>query len=400
MTYRLYPTPSQQSRLFHYLYVGRTLYNHALEQRIACYKDKDSKSLSFIDQTMDLTHLRAVSQVLADIPVSIERDALDRLDKAYSNFFRRVKEGKEKPGFPRFKSANRWNSFGISNPGKVIWHNTKIYVAGVGKINGRNVRAFVGKAKVLRIVLKAGKWYAKVVVDDGQEPPALQSVKSAIGIDVGLSAFATLDTGEKVENPRFYRNMERRLAKANRNVSRKVKGSRNRRKAVVRLQQVHAKIQDQRSNFTHHLSKRLIAEHQLIAVEDLIIKGMVRNKRLSKSILDAAWGQFIFQLSYKAEEAGCLLLKVNPRGTSQECSKCGQTVQKDLSVRVHSCPHCDLVLDRDVNAAKNILQRALRDRSAPGPGRGIGNACGGDVRPASVGGPLRSRKSLPCSIQG
>ena len=314
-TYALYPTPAQAARLFHYLYVGRKIYNDGLAQRIAYYKET-GESLSYMTQTADLTILRSVSQVLADVPVAIERDALDRLDKAYSNFFRRVKEGSEKPGFPRFKSADRWNSFAIAKPARVIRHGCKIYVSGVGLISGRNVRQFTGVAKTLRVLFKAGKWFAQVVTDDGREPPPLQPVQSVIGIDVGLESFATLSTGEKIENPRFFRKLERKLARAQRNVSRKVKGSRNRRKAIRHVRRVHAAIQNQRSNFTHHLSKRIVAEHQLIAVEALNINGMVRG-RLAKSILDAAWGQFIFQLAYKAEEAGCLLVKVNPRGTSQ-----------------------------------------------------------------------------------
>jgi putative transposase len=224
--------------------------------------------------------------------------------------------------------------------------------------------------------LKAGKWFAQVVADDGQSPPALQPVKSAIGIDVGLTSFATLSTGEKVENPRFYRKMERKLARQQRSVSRKVKGSSNRRKAVRRLQGIHAGIADARNNFTHHLSKMIVRTNQLIAVEALVIRAMVRG-RLSKSILDAAWGQFIFQLTYKAEEAGCQVVKGNPRGTSQECSNCGEIVAKDLSVRVHKCS-CGLTLDRDHNAAINILQRA-------GGGRPIRKSCGQESSDGGMG---------------
>ena len=277
MCYRLYPTPVQASRLFHYLYVGRKLYNDGLAQRITFYKET-GKLLSYITQTMDLTTIRSVSQVLADVPVWVERDALDRLDKAYANFFRRVKEGKEKPGFPRFKSANRWNSFGIANPGQVIKHGCKVYVSGIGNISGRNIRQFAGKAKTLRILFKAGKWFAHIVVDDGIGPPPVQPIKSAIGIDVGLESFATLSDGCKISNPRFYRKMERKLACAQRNVSRKVKGSKNRRKAVRRLQRIHLTIHNQRWNFTHHLSKKIVAEHQLIAVENQIGRASCRER--------------------------------------------------------------------------------------------------------------------------
>lgn len=377
-SYRLYPTATQTARLQHYLDVGRTLYNHGLSQRISYFRET-GKTLTKFAQFADLTSLRACSQVLAAVPVWVERDALSRLDAAYAGFFRRVAAGMEKPGFPRFKGAGRWNSFSVLNPGKVIRPGYKVHIVGIGSVNARNVRQFTGKAKVLRIVRRAGKWFARVVVDDGQASPPVQPIRSAVGVDVGLSSFATLSTGEKVANPRFYRRLYRKLRRAARAVSRKAKGGSNHRKAVESLQRIHLDVVNQRSNFTHHLSKRLVTENQLIAVEALTITDMVRS-RFAKSILDAAWGQFIAQLKYKAENAGVLFCAVNPRGTSQECSQCGNVVLKDLSVRTHECPVCGLVLDRDENAARNVLQRALNN-SAPGADGAIGNACGGATEP-------------------
>lgn len=368
LTYFLKPTKAQSLRLFHFLSTGRKLFNHSLEQRIKYYKET-GKSLSYYDQQADLTVLRSVSQVMRDLPVWIARDALRRLDNAFKHFFRRVKEKNGKAGFPRFKSANRWNSFSVGQPGKVIRMGNRIRVTGLDSfIRARGVRLPQGKIKEQRIVLRAGKWHCKLVVDDGLAKPPAVPVKSAIGIDVGLMHFLTDSNGEHVANPRFYRKMERKLAHAHRNVSRKNKGSKNRRRAVSRLQRVYAHISDQRWYFTHCLSKQTIAKHQLIAVEKLAISNMVRG-RFSKGILDAAWGQFLQQLHYKAESAGVTVVDVNPRGTSQECSKCGDLVLKDLSVRIHSCPSCGLVLDRDHNAARNILQRALRE-SAPALDRG------------------------------
>lgn len=369
MSYYLLPTPTQSARLFHFLQVGRKLYNHSLEQRIKYYRET-GESLSKYTQTADLTILRAVSPSLADVPVMIERDALDRLDKAFINFFRRCKEGDAKPGFPRFKGRNRWNSFGIANPGKVIRVGNRIHVAGIDTpIKARNVRIPEGKIKQLRIVHRAGKWYAKLTIDDGLQPPAKTPIVSSIGIDVGLESFATFASGEKIANPRFGRKLAKKLRRAHQRVSRRVKGSNNRRKAVRLLQRVYAKIADARWNFTHHLSKRIVREYDLIAVEKLNISGMVRG-RLAKSILDAAWGQLLFQLSYKAESAGKTFCAVNPNGTSQDCHQCGNKVVKDLSVRVHSCPSCGLSMDRDENAAKNILARACSG------GRPQTNGCG------------------------
>ncbi len=384
LTSRLYPTPSQEERLRHYLEVGRTLYNAALEQRREFYED-EGKGLTFYSQTIDLTELRAVSPILQTTPVQIERDALRRLDLAFRHFFRRVKEGNgRKPGYPRFKAAQRWNSFAMLEPGKVVY-GSRIRVSGVdGKIKTRNLRVPEGEyaIKQQRIVLRAGKWYCQIVVDDGRLPPPLLPVHSAVGIDLGLKSFAVASDGQVVENPRFARPATRKLARAHRVVSRRKKGSRNRRKAVNRLQRVYARVADLRSNFTHHLSKEFAGKHQLIAVENLNVGGMVQGW-LGKSILDAAWSQFTFRVAFKAESAGGRVVFVNPSGTSQDCSQCGQTVPKLLAVRVHRCPHCGLVLDRDLNAARNVLQRALRF-VASAPGRGGGNACGGEkARPRS-----------------
>ena len=387
---RLYPTPAQEARFYHYLNVTRILYNHSLEQRIRYYKDT-GKSLSLYSQQVDLTALRSISQVLADVPAWISRGALDRLDRAYQAFFRRVKEKAAKVGFPRFKSSVRWRSFSSAQPGKCVNSHDRIRVSGVdGLIRTRGLRDFTGKIKVQRIVLRAGKWHCRLVVDDGQQPPPIQPIKSAVGIDLGLEKFAVLSTGEEIDNPRLYRKAERKLARANRNVSRKVKGSANRRNAVARLQRVHERIANLRWHFTHSLSKKLVREHQLIAVEDLNIAGMVRGN-LGKSIMDAGWRQLLWQVNYKAEKAGCLNPKVRPHGTSQDCSSCGQRVQKDLSVRVHSCPNCGLSMCRDKNAALNILHRAIN--ATPADVTSDGKACG---EPSKTK-PVRGRGAVPRS---
>lgn len=385
MTIALYPNRLQAARLENFFFVGRITYNRALESRIYWYKSS-GKSLSYYDQCDDLTELRAADPFWTDTPLGVQRDALRRLDKGFKAFFSRVKSGNGKPGFPRFKGRNRWNSFSISNPANVV-RADRIRVIGVdGTIRCRNLRPFQGTVKEQRIVRRAGKWFCQLVINDGQAACAPTPIKSAVGIDVGLSTFATLSNGDSLDNPRFGAKLARKLAHAHRNVSRTTKGSRNRREAVARLQRVYAKISDARWNFTHHTSKKIIAEHQLIAVEDLNIKSMVRG-RLAKSILDACWGQFTWQLAYKAESAGCVFVCVDPRGTSQECSQCGETVQKDLSVRIHVCPHCGLVLNRDHNAARNVLKRALRSFQHPAP-------VGGSVMP------VEGRVAAPTNQEG
>jgi len=365
MTIALYPNHPQAARLEQHLFVGRTAFNRALEARIHWYKTS-GKSPSFYDQCDDLTALRAADSFWSDTPVSVERDALRRLDKAFVAFFRRLKNGTGRPGFPRFKGRSRWHSFTIAECGSVVKHG-RIRVSGVdGLIRCRNLQPIEGAIIEQRIVRRATKWYCQLVINDEREAPPPRPIRQAVGIDVGLSTFATVSDGETIENPRFGKKLERKLAHAHRQVSRTKKGSKNRRKRVASLQRVYVQIQNQRHNFTHHASKAIIAKYDLVAVEDLNIDGMVRG-RLAKSILDACWGQFIFQLCYKAEKAGCTFLKVNPSGTSQECSGCGMVVPKDLSVRIHDCPHCGLVLCRDANAARNILARALRSSKHSAP---------------------------------
>ena len=383
LKFRIYPSKKQESRLLHYFEVGRRFYNHSLEQRIKYYKET-GKSLSNYDQNNDLTVLRSVSKVLGDVPCQVGRDSLRRLDKAFKNFFRRIKENKDKPGFPRFKGSGRWNSFSllISGGGKRIICGSRIKVTGVsGLIRSRNVRPYKGVIKEQKIVCNAGKWSCHFTIDDGLPIPPLVPVKSAVGIDLGLKSFAVLSTGEEIANPRFYRKKERKLKRIYRSISRKVKGSNNRRKNIKKLQCAYFNISNKRFNFTHHLSKRIVNEHQFIAVEKLTIPFMVRS-RFAKSILDAAWWQFIWQVGYKAEKAGCQRVDVDPRYTSQDCSRCGERVQKDLSVRVHNCPKCGLQLDRDHNAALNVLQRAIT-----APGIGVSKAYGSATKPK------RSRKS-------
>ena len=378
LTFRLYPSLTQVVSLEHYLSVGRQIFNDALEQRKRHYAET-GKLLSLYTQFADLTIMRSVSGVLAMVPVLVARDALSRVDLAFRHFFRRLNGSSGKAGFPRFKSWKRWNSFSISSPGKTVVRGNRIRVSGLETtIRARNVQPFAGTVKQQRIIRRAGRWHCQLVVDDCQPTLPLVPVRSAVGIDVGLKSFAALSNGESVDNPRFARDAARKVASANRSVSRKSKGSRSRHKAILRLQLTHARVAGLRSNFAHQLSRRLVNEHQFIAIEDLNINGMVHG-RLANGIMDAAWGQFARNLTYKAANAGGQVIRVNPSGTSQDCSSCGHKVAKSLTVRIHRCPSCGLVLNRDHNAALNILQRALK--LAPGPGRGIGKACGAATKP-------------------
>lgn len=372
-TVRLYPNKSQERALVEYLDVSRRVYNHALEQRVKAYKRR-AESIGYNQQTANLTRWRARNERVAAVPFAVCRAALKRLDRAFKNFFRRCKNGDAKKGFPRFKSWRHWDSFEILQEGNYV-KDGKIVVPKLGMIRCRNLRPVEGRMKCLRVFRRGKRWFAQLVVDDGKSPPPKRPVETAIGLDLGLNLFVAGSDGYVVEAPRIFRRLERKLRRAGRAVSRKQKGSRNRRKAVMRLRRVHQKIADSRSDFTHKWSKVYANSYDLIAVENLTVKGMVQG-RLAKSILDAAWSQFTSRLRYKAENAGAHFVEVDPRGTSQDCSECDQRVPKDLSVRIHRCPHCGLVADRDVNAARNILKRGLKVMSVAAGRAETKNACG------------------------
>ena len=359
--FRLYPNSAQSQRLTDYIDSSRIIFNKALEQRIHAVKS-NGKGIDYPNQQKQLTLQRRTEDM--DIPVDIQRDGLRRVDVAFKNFFRRCKEGAKRKGFPRFKSANRYNSFTAGNAADFA-KDGRVKIPGIKRsIRCRGMQPITAKQKRLTIVRRAGKWFGRILVDDEQQSPEKKQIKSSIGIDMGLNSFLTTSDGEKIDCPKHYRRLSHRLRRAQRLVSRRKKGSKRRGRAILSLQRIHAKIADCRDDFTHKLSKQLVGQYDFIAAEKLNIKGMVRSN-LAKSILDAAWGQFLFRVSYKAENAGKTFDQGNPNGTTINCSGCGEPVPKSLSERTHRCK-CGLVLDRDVNAARNVLFRALKRILTPG----------------------------------
>jgi len=283
MTIALYPTKRQTAQFENHLEAGRLIYNQALQRRIEVYRTT-KKTLSRFDQTAELTRWRAKYDFLSSASVSVQRDALDRLDKGFKAFFRRVKSGEGKPGFPRFKPAQRWHSFSVGEPGQCV-QNGRIRVTKVdGLVRCRNLREIGGRIKVQRIVRKAGRWFCQLVIEDGVMKVEKKPIKKAVGIDVGLDHFYTDSDGNTVENPRFLRRMAGRLRRDHRRVSRRKKGSNRRRQAVLRLQKTFNTLANHRQNFSHHISKDLVARYDLIAIENLNVQGMARG-RLAKHIL-------------------------------------------------------------------------------------------------------------------
>uniref|UniRef100_UPI00257A2D9D RNA-guided endonuclease InsQ/TnpB family protein n=1 Tax=Candidatus Borrarchaeum sp. TaxID=2846742 RepID=UPI00257A2D9D len=290
------------------------------------------------------------------------QDVLRRLDKTFKNFFRRIKKG-EHAGYPRFKGKYRYDSFTYPQSGFALdYHNKKLRLSKIGDITIKLHRPIPseGVIKTCTITRDIDHWYACFAVALPDPAPGTQqrAIKSAIGVDVGLKSLLTLNNGETIANPRWFRKSEKKLAKEQRRKDRKQKGSHNRHKQNRKVAQVHRKIRNQRNDFHHKLSRKLVDAYDLIVYENLTITNMVKNHHLAKSISDAGWGQLMCFTEYKAEEAGTVVEYVSAYNTTQLCSQCGKLVPKTLATRIHSCPYCGLVLARDHNSAITVLHRS------------------------------------------
>ena len=333
----------------------RVLYNCALEQRKVAYK-QFGISLNYYHQADELKGLKETFAHYKQLHSQVLQDVLKRADKAFQNFFRRVKFG-EKAGYPRFKGKGWYDSFTYPQSGFSLSANSKgnqrLKLSKIGEIKVRLHRAVQGTIKTCTIKKELNHWY--VCFSCEVEPDILPKTYKHIGIDVGIEKFAALSDGSLIENPKFLRKSEAKLKHEQRSLSRKKKGSNSRKKQKTKLAKIHRKIKNQRNDFLHKESTKLVKAYDTIVFEDLRIKNMVKNHHLAKSISDASWSRFIEYTSYKAESAGKEVILVNPRNTSQICSGCGNMVKKSLAARTHKCP-CGLVLDRDINAAINILR--------------------------------------------
>ena len=360
--YRLYPSYKQKERIINSLKNCKIIYNELLALSIDSWKF-GQVSLNKFDYNKYLTgkHPRLHSQVRQNVS--------DRVSKAFQNFFRRIKDKScKQKGFPRFKS--RVNSITFPQSGFKLLSDKRLKLSKVGSIPIILHRIPRGKVKTLTIKInKAGQWFA-IFSCEVDIPQVKHPFVERVGIDVGLENFATLSNGEVISNPRFLIKSEERLKILNRKLSRKKKGSMNRRKARLLLARQHIKVANQRSDFLHKLSRKLVDTYSIIAVENLNIKSMVKNHWLAKSISDASWDSFIQMLDYKAVNGGGQLVR-NPktRGSSHRCSSCEEWVDMPLSKRTFKCP-CGNVLHRDLNASINHLKDTVgMDYAKP-------NACG------------------------
>ncbi len=353
--YRLYPTPSQIQKLEQTVETSRRWYNTCLEERKTAW-ETEKRSVGKYEQLAKVKEYRKANPYAGQVHSHILQVVAVDVDKSFQGFFRRLEAG-ETPGYPRFKSSNRFDSFGLKEYGNGFKiDGRRLRISGIGRIRVRWHRPMEGKIKTVRIRRQAGKWYACFACEvDEQNLPA---TGKAIGVDVGIHHLLATSENEVVENPRWYQVEQRKLRVIQRRVSRRKMGGSNRRKAVVDLQRQQLHIANSRKDYLEKLSHHLISHYDVIALEDLQIQGMVRNHHLSKSILDAGWGYLKMRLVSKAVDAGREVVFVNPAYTSRTCSSCGAGFEDlTLADRWVDCS-CGLSLDRDVNAACNILRRA------------------------------------------
>jgi putative transposase len=341
------------------LIASRKMYNACLEELITHYKET-GKHMHLYEQ--DKRHGK---EAHPDLPAVVVDTTLKRLHRSFTTFFRGLKEGR-KVGFPRFKNAQAWHTIQFRDA-KNCLDNGRFKAPGQcgGRIRVIVHRPMVGTFKFARIVLRPSGWYLQCVCET--EPAPLPRRENAVGLDMGLRYLVADSNGHIIDNPRHAKKTAKRLAKAQKRLARCKKGSVRRKKAQHQVARQHERIANQRKDTLHQASRSYVDGYQVIAIEDLRVANLVRNHCLAFAIADASWGLFRQLLEAKAESAGRQVIAVRPHYTSQQCSSCGASVEKSLSVRTHVCPFCGYSADRDENAARNILQRGLQVLARTGP---------------------------------
>ena len=351
--YKLYPTKTQRELMHETTFLCSLIYNQCLAQRKEAW-EKEQKSISCYDQINQLPDLKEKDERFQSIFSQVLQDVMRRVDKAFKNFFRRVKAG-DTPGYPRFKSARRYDSFTYPQSGFGLTDNKKLKLSKIGDVKIKLHRPIEGEIKALTIRRQADGWFACFSCEVETNP--LPSIGKSVGVDVGLENFAITSDGEFFPPIKDLRKSEKKIKRAQREVARRKKGSKRRKKSVWRLKRAHLRVANKRRDTHHKVARKLADKYDVIAIENLSINNMIKNHHLAKSISDAGWYSFSLILAAKAEEAGRKVVKVDPKFTSQVCSGCGAIVKKALSERWHSC-ECGCELHRDVNAAINILTKA------------------------------------------
>jgi putative transposase len=357
--YRLLPHKSQHRALEMLCAAQRELYNAALEERIDCYR-KTGKPRTYIDQCKGLTECRREFPEWGELPANLQRWTLKRLDEAFQGFFRRLKARRGKAGFPRFRGKGRWEAFGFNEFSGIRFDGKRLRFAGMpGGLKVYLHRALPEHADIRSCVFRQDGAGWVVCLQIAVPTPEKRAVASVIGVDLGLEVFAHCSDNVEIPNPRIARRAEKELRRWQRALSRCQRGSHRHHKVRAQVTKVHRKITNTRSSWLHKESAGLVKRADLIIVEDLQVANMIRHPTFARSIADASWSRFVSMLSYKVEKTGGHLIRVDPRNTSQKCSRCHVLVPKSLAVRTHKCPSCGLVIGRDYNSSLNIRRAGV-----------------------------------------
>jgi len=357
--FRIYPRKNQEVKLNRTLSTCRYLYNDSLEERRREAELNELERtfgvtswgkpewINYYDQANNLSESKTDYQ--KEVFSQVLQNTLKRVDRSFKNYFNGF-------GYPRFQGRNRYNSFTYPQSGFGL-KDGKLVLSKIGNIKIIQHREIEGKIKTCTIKKDVDQWYVTFSCDIDKSIIPVE-IKTRTGIDVGLKSLITMSNGEQIEPPKFMRQSEKRLAREQIQLSKKKLRSKNRNKQRIVVAKVHRKIRNQRKDFNQKLSTDLVNTYDHIVFEDLQIKNMVKNHHLAKSISDAGWSQLISLTTSKAEYAGKIVERVNPRGTSQVCI-CGHPVPKKLSMRIHRCPNCGLVADRDHVTANVIESRSI-----------------------------------------